>query len=99
MSIHIGTSGWHYPHWVERFYPTELRSQSPAVLTASLTYVRLHRPHQAYTGSYTQRQLVAWAERLRAWDGEGQEVYVFFDNDQQACAVHDALALQQQLSG
>ena len=45
MSIHIGTSGWHYPHWVERFYPTELRSQSPAVLTASLTYVRLHRPH------------------------------------------------------
>jgi uncharacterized protein YecE (DUF72 family) len=74
-------------------------SQSPAVLTASLTYVRLHGPHQAYTGGYTQRQLVAWAERLRAWDGEGQDVYVFFDNDQQACAVHDALALQQQLSG
>lgn len=21
---HIGTSGWHYPHWVERFYPAEL---------------------------------------------------------------------------
>jgi uncharacterized protein YecE (DUF72 family) len=21
MSIHIGTSGWQYPHWVDRFYP------------------------------------------------------------------------------
>jgi uncharacterized protein YecE (DUF72 family) len=72
-------------------------SRSPAVLTAGLVYVRLHGPHQAYRGSYAPRQLAAWADRIRVWDREGQDVYVFFDNDQQACAVHDALALQQQL--
>ena len=27
MSIHIGTSGWHYPHWVGHFYPAELHSR------------------------------------------------------------------------
>ncbi|MEE9398886.1 MAG: DUF72 domain-containing protein, partial [Dehalococcoidales bacterium] len=25
MRYHIGTSGWHYDHWRERFYPTELK--------------------------------------------------------------------------
>lgn len=25
--IHIGTSGWHYPHWVGPFYPKGLRSE------------------------------------------------------------------------
>ncbi len=27
MSIHIGTSGWHYKHWVGPFYPEGLRSE------------------------------------------------------------------------
>jgi uncharacterized protein YecE (DUF72 family) len=25
--IHIGTSGWVYPHWIERFYPRDLPAQ------------------------------------------------------------------------
>ena len=24
--VHIGTSGWHYPHWVGPFYPSDLPS-------------------------------------------------------------------------
>jgi len=74
-------------------------SRSPVVVTAGLVYVRLHGPHQAYSGSYTQSQLAGWADRFKLWDGEGRDVYVFFDNDQQASAVHDARLLQQQLSG
>jgi uncharacterized protein YecE (DUF72 family) len=27
MSIHIGTSGWHYKHWVGRFYPAEMKTK------------------------------------------------------------------------
>lgn len=23
-SIHIGTSGWNYHHWIDRFYPEDL---------------------------------------------------------------------------
>jgi len=26
MSVHIGTSGWHYPHWRDLFYPPRLPS-------------------------------------------------------------------------
>jgi uncharacterized protein YecE (DUF72 family) len=26
-SIHIGTSGWHYPHWKGPFYPEDLRTE------------------------------------------------------------------------
>jgi uncharacterized protein YecE (DUF72 family) len=26
--IHIGTSGWHYDHWIGPFYPPETRPQS-----------------------------------------------------------------------
>lgn len=25
MNIHIGTSGWSYPHWQEIFYPADLK--------------------------------------------------------------------------
>ena len=25
MAIHIGTSGWHYKHWVDTFYPPDIR--------------------------------------------------------------------------
>ena len=28
QGIHIGTSGWHYRHWRERFYPVELASSA-----------------------------------------------------------------------
>jgi len=27
MQIHVGTSGWNYPHWKEVFYPRELKSK------------------------------------------------------------------------
>ena len=210
MSIHLGTSGWHYRHWIGRFYPTGLRSDdwlahyarhfscveinnsfyrlpsvenvdtwlqqapvdfsftlkasryithmkklkdaaaplaellklarafedrlgailfqlppswhidaifrllgrhrvafcqfdlagfaSPSTVTAGLVYVRLHGPDAAYTGIYTDRELRVWADRIKAWDADGRDVYVFFDNDQEAGAVHDAFALQHLLN-
>ena len=74
------------------------RLTSPSVVTADLVYVRLHGPDAPYSGRYPGRELRGWAERLRAWDGQGREVYLFFDNDQRAAAIHDALALQRLVS-
>jgi len=68
--------------------------QSPPVVTAGLVYVRLHGPREAYSGRYTDTALKAWADRLRGWDAQGHDVLVFFDNDQDACAVHDARRLK-----
>jgi hypothetical protein len=29
--IRIGTSGWHYAHWIGRFYPEKLRNTAEEV--------------------------------------------------------------------
>ncbi len=72
--------------------------RSPAVITAGLIYVRLHGPGTLpYTGCYSQERLSAWAERIREWACQGHEVFVFFDNDENAYAVTDALRLKRLL--
>jgi uncharacterized protein YecE (DUF72 family) len=55
----------------------------PCVLrsTAPFVYVRLHGPSQdwLYGGSYSDDDLVWWADRLREWEGAGQEVCAYFN--------------------
>lgn len=70
---------------------------APLVVTAPLVYIRLHGPAGAYGGSYDDATLDAWAARIRAWHAEGHEVHCYFDNDEKAYAVGDALRLRQRL--
>jgi uncharacterized protein YecE (DUF72 family) len=68
-------------------------------VTADWVYIRLHGPEQtAYTGSYSDGALRKWASRIRRWAKEGWDVYCYFDNDQKAYAVGDALRLKKMLS-
>lgn len=70
--------------------------QSPVEITADWTYVRLHGPTQfKYQGSYRDEQLAGWARRIRAWSRKLEAVYVYFDNDDSAFAVQNALTLQK----
>jgi len=69
MSIHIGTSGWHYPHWVDRFYPAGRRRED---------------------------RLEYYSRHFECTEVNNMEV--FFENDQDACAVRDALALQKRVA-
>jgi uncharacterized protein YecE (DUF72 family) len=72
---------------------------SPCRATADLVYLRLHGPGEdAYTGSYTDTALRAWAARIRDWRREGRDVYCFFDNDEAGYAPRDALRLQAMLA-
>lgn len=71
--------------------------RSPVLATADFAYVRLHGPGEAYQGSYDDRALQGWAERFRAWQGEGLDVYCYFDNDEAGHAVHDAMRLRAML--
>jgi uncharacterized protein YecE (DUF72 family) len=64
-------------------------------MTADFTYVRLHGPGGAYQGSYSEDALRGWAERIREWRRDLRAVYVYFDNDQAAYAVENAIALQK----
>jgi uncharacterized protein YecE (DUF72 family) len=69
---------------------------SPMKVTADFVYVRLHGPTEfKYQGSYTNIALKKWAKQCVAWQKEKRDVYVYFDNDQDAYAVFNALTLKQ----
>lgn len=72
--------------------------QSPLEITADWTYIRLHGPTQfKYQGSYSDEQLAEWADRIRAWSRKLKEIYVYFDNDDSAYAVYNAITLKRML--
>ncbi len=58
--------------------------------TADFHYVRLHGEQRLYAGGYSDATLDAWADRLAAWDADGQDSYVYFDNDIDGRAPWDA---------
>jgi uncharacterized protein YecE (DUF72 family) len=72
---------------------------SPIEVTADWTYVRLHgpTPHK-YQGSYSDGQLAAWAQRIRDWSHTLKAIFVYFDNDDSAYAVENALTLKRMLA-
>lgn len=75
----------------------------PCVLraTASFVYVRLHGPDDTwlYGGSYSDDDLRWWADRVREWEAQGREVYVYFNNDGGGHAVRNAWTLRGFLGG
>lgn len=67
-------------------------------ITANFSYIRLHGPGAAYQGSYREPVLRQWADRIRNWQKELRAVYLYFDNDQEGYAAHNALALKRWLA-
>ena len=66
-------------------------------VTADFVYVRLHGDIKIYTSGYSDRALASWARRIRNWDRDGRDVYVYFDNDVKVKAPFDALHLMRKL--
>ena len=70
----------------------------PCVLraTAPFVYVRLHGPdpQHLYGGSYPEADLQWWASRIREWEAQGKEVFVYFNNDGGGNAVYNAATLR-----
>ena len=68
---------------------------SPIEITADWSYVRLHGPGGKYQGSYSDKVLRAWADRIVDWSKELKSVYVYFDNDQAGYAASNGLTLKK----
>jgi uncharacterized protein YecE (DUF72 family) len=66
-------------------------------VTSDFVYVRLHGDVKIYTSGYSDRALAGWARRIRQWDKDGRDVYVYFDNDVKVKAPFDALSLMRKL--
>jgi uncharacterized protein YecE (DUF72 family) len=68
-------------------------------ITADFVYVRLHGSTVLYASGYTERELNAWAAKLRKWRDDGRDLYVYFDNtDNKSLAPLDASNLAKKLA-
>ena len=63
------------------------------VLTTDWTFVRFHRGRRGRRGNYSETEISFWAARLNGWCREA-DVYAYFNNDREAFAVNNALALR-----
>jgi len=68
--------------------------RTPLWRTAAWGYLRLHEGDGVPWPSYREATLNAWAERIAAAWGEA-DVYVYFNNDQNAAAPRDAARLAE----
>ena len=72
------------PHW-----PTH------TAVTADFVYLRFHGPGKRYASAYDDATLREWAERIRAWRGDGLDVFAYFNNDELGYAPKNALRLRE----
>jgi uncharacterized protein YecE (DUF72 family) len=61
--------------------------------TAGFAYLRLHGSTALYASRYTDAELATWAREIRRRAAAGHDVFVYFDNDSQGHAPHDAVRL------
>jgi uncharacterized protein YecE (DUF72 family) len=101
VAVEFRHASWHTNETfalLERFgaaYCVMSGAHLPCVLraTAPFVYVRLHGPdpNYLYGGSYSNDDLRWWAERIREWhDGQGRDVWAYFNNDGDGNAVRNA---------
>lgn len=68
------------------------------VTTGGFSYVRMHSGGEKTHGNYTASRLRTWARRCEDLLTRG-DVYVYFNNDNNCCAVRNALDLRRAVSG
>jgi uncharacterized protein YecE (DUF72 family) len=65
-------------------------------LTADWAYFRFHHGRRGRRGNYSERELDAWARRLRSWRREA-DVFAYFNNDWEGFAVRNGRILARLL--
>jgi len=66
--------------------------------TADFNYVRRHGAQGLYYGWYSRERLEGMRQMIRGYMKRGQDAFVYFNNDADAAAAHNALELQWLLS-
>lgn len=104
LAVECRHPSWHQEtvfHLLEQYraaYCIMSGAHLPCLLrsTTSFVYVRLHGPDRQhlYGGSYADNDLWWWGRRIREWDQQGKDVFVYFNNDGEGNALQNAKTLQ-----
>ena len=107
VAVEMRHPGWHQEATFELLerhgaaYCVMSGAGLPCVLRATtrVVYARLHGPDRAamYGGAYTDHDLRWWADRVREWEAQGREVFLYFNNDGGGNAVRNADRLRELL--
>jgi uncharacterized protein YecE (DUF72 family) len=73
-------------------------AMTPREITASFVYVRFHGTSGHYRGGYGSGAIGDWAGWLADQWRQGRDVFAYFNNDPNATAVRNALALRQRVA-
>jgi len=65
------------------------------VVTADFCYIRMHGPQSLYSSSYSDQQLKELADEIRQYAKVCNEIYVYFNNDVNGCAIKNAKTLME----
>jgi uncharacterized protein YecE (DUF72 family) len=63
--------------------------------TIDFVYIRMHGPGIMFASKYSKKELEKLAQKIKHWQKEGKDVYVYFNNDFSGYAVENAKELQQ----
>ena len=69
----------------------------PHEITADFSYVRFHGSGTRYGGNYPTDHLKRWATKIQAWNGELQDIFIYFNNDIGGHAIRNAKTLRSML--
>jgi uncharacterized protein YecE (DUF72 family) len=72
--------------WADRFRPI-----SPLWSTADWGYLRFHQGRASPRPCYGEDSLAAWVSRINSALPREAHLFVYFNNDQRACALRDAI--------
>jgi uncharacterized protein YecE (DUF72 family) len=105
IAIEFRHPGWHVEttfQLLEQYkaaYCIMSGANLPCVLraTAPFVYVRMHGPDRQnlYAGSYSDADLFWWKNRIKEWQAQGRDVFVYFNNDGAGNAVRNAATLRR----
>ncbi len=85
-------------HGVAAVVPDDARRPLPVPpLTAGWTLIRFHYGRRGRRGNYSPTELDDWAAQIDGWRADA-EVFAYFNNDWEAFAPANALALRERLS-
>lgn len=62
-------------------------------VTTDFVYFRFHGGKSLYASNYSLRELKSWAIKIKKWQKQGLDVYVYFNNDARGYAVKNAKTL------
>lgn len=68
----------------------------PVWRTADWGYVRFHQGWDAPVPCYSRSDMAEWARRIADLWGRDEDVYVFFNNDPEGCAIRDAIVFAEE---